>query len=67
MVQDYQKQGIFVCFVKLRPHLKKMFLQSDIIGAFGGNRVFSSLTEALNYVESNNLRTNKTQANEATV
>jgi len=51
MVTEYQKNGIFVCFVKLRPHLKTMFIKSNIIDALGGNRVFSSLTEAVAYVE----------------
>jgi len=58
MVHDYQKQDIFVCFVKLRPHIKKMFVKSAIIGALGGNRVFSSLTVALTYVEENVLGKN---------
>jgi hypothetical protein len=59
MVQDYQKQNIFVCFVKLRPHLKKTFLKSDIIGALGGNRVFTTLTAALSYVEGTVLQIQK--------
>jgi len=58
MVQEYQKKGIFVCFVKLRPQLKRMFIKSNIIGALGGNRVFMSLSDALCYLEDNIVRSN---------
>eukprot|EP01125_Pyxidicula_operculata_P012514 TRINITY_DN4109_c0_g1_i2.p2 TRINITY_DN4109_c0_g1~~TRINITY_DN4109_c0_g1_i2.p2 ORF type:complete len:245 (-),score=38.52 TRINITY_DN4109_c0_g1_i2:705-1439(-) len=51
MMAEYQKNGIFVCFVKLRPKLKISFLQSGIIGALGGDRIFSTTEEALTYVK----------------
>jgi len=51
MMEEYQKRDIFVCFVKLPSQLKRPFIQSGIIGAFGGNRVFKSVETALNYIK----------------
>jgi len=53
MSQDYQKKGIFICFVKVRPHLKMLLLKTGVIGSLGGNRVFSSISEAIKYVNEN--------------
>eukprot|EP01128_Nolandella_sp_AFSM9_P000989 TRINITY_DN1110_c0_g1_i1.p1 TRINITY_DN1110_c0_g1~~TRINITY_DN1110_c0_g1_i1.p1 ORF type:complete len:753 (-),score=141.73 TRINITY_DN1110_c0_g1_i1:197-2347(-) len=50
MMLDYQKRGIFLCFVKLRSSLKKSFLLSGIIGGLGGDRIFVSTDEAMKYV-----------------
>jgi len=50
MVEDYQKQDIFVCFVKLRSDLKQKFVVSGIIGSLGGDRLFGSTTEAVSYI-----------------
>jgi len=50
MMEDYDHNNIFVCFVKLPPHLKKPFLQSGIINPRGGNRVYPTVTAAIKYI-----------------
>jgi len=50
MMVEYQKSNIFVCFVKLSPKLKRPFIQTGIIGSFGGNRVYASVDDAIAYI-----------------
>jgi len=58
MMEEYQKDDIFVCFVKLPSQLKKSFVRTGIIGSFGGNRVFSTVDEAITYIRENIINTN---------
>jgi len=51
MIEDYQKQNIFVCFVKLRASLKNIFVESGIIDSLGGDRLFESNDEAVSYIQ----------------
>jgi len=50
MVSDYQKRDVFICFVKLRPEIRDMFLRAGILGALGGDRVFNSIDDAIKYL-----------------
>lgn len=52
MMNDYKERNIFVCWVKLRDHLKRPFLLSGIISALDGDRLFASTHEAVKYVQS---------------
>jgi len=57
MMEEYQKDDVFVCFVKLPAQLKVSFLQTGIIGSFGGNRVFRSVEAAVAYIQENVMKT----------
>jgi len=61
MMEEYEKDDVFVCFVKLPAQLKIAFLQTGIIGSFGGNRVFHSVKAAETYIRENILKTNETK------
>jgi len=61
MMEEYQKDDVFVCFVKLPSQLKKSFVRTGIIGSFGGNRVFPSVDAAISYIRENVMKTNDTK------
>lgn len=50
MVQDYEKRDVIVCWVKLKEHLKKPFMRAGLITDVGGDRIFKSTQEAVDYV-----------------
>jgi high affinity sulfate transporter 1 len=50
MMMDYRSRNVFVCWVKLRDHLKQPFLLSGIISALDGDRLFSTTHDAVEYV-----------------
>ncbi len=43
MVQDYWSRGVNVCFVKLRPPLKRQFVNAEIIPPSGNHMLFPSI------------------------
>lgn len=51
MVKEYEKNSIFVCFVKLRAHLKQPFVMAGIIGPKGGDISFDSTNAAMKYIQ----------------
>lgn len=51
MVQKYRERHVFVAFVKLREHLKALFVRAGIIDSTEGDRLFNSTNEAVTYIE----------------
>eukprot|EP01127_Copromyxa_protea_P000649 TRINITY_DN10553_c0_g1_i1.p1 TRINITY_DN10553_c0_g1~~TRINITY_DN10553_c0_g1_i1.p1 ORF type:complete len:780 (-),score=104.60 TRINITY_DN10553_c0_g1_i1:118-2457(-) len=49
MMEEYHEKNIFVGFVKLRPKHKDKFLLSGIISSLGGDRLFTSTDDAVDY------------------
>jgi len=50
MIHEYQKRNVFVSFVKLKPGLLKYFFRAGILNSVSGDRLFSSMEEAVKYV-----------------
>jgi len=53
MVKEFERDNIFVCFVKLRSHLKIPFISSGIIGPLGGDIMFEKTNQAIRYIQEN--------------
>eukprot|EP01125_Pyxidicula_operculata_P014858 TRINITY_DN5002_c0_g1_i1.p1 TRINITY_DN5002_c0_g1~~TRINITY_DN5002_c0_g1_i1.p1 ORF type:complete len:660 (-),score=142.63 TRINITY_DN5002_c0_g1_i1:206-2185(-) len=49
MLEEYEKDHIFVSFVGLRPTIKVKFVHAGLIGALGGDRLFDTIEDALQY------------------
>jgi len=50
MIHEYQKRNVFVSFVKLKPGLLKYFFRAGILNSVSGDRLFSSMEEAVKFV-----------------
>jgi MFS superfamily sulfate permease-like transporter len=51
MVRRYRERHVFVAFVKLREHLKPLFVRAGIIDPKEGDRLFNTINDAVSYIE----------------